>query len=89
MISLETRENIGLEPLTDFLNRFGGWPMTLDSWNESHFDWKEATAATTKLYSSAYLINVYNDVDQMNTNRSVIYVRNVIIGILFFYDDIF
>jgi hypothetical protein len=48
--------------------------MTLDSWNESHFDWKEATAETIKYYSTAYLINIYNDVDQMNTNRSVIYV---------------
>ena len=48
--------------------------MTLDSWNESHFDWKEATVATTKIYSAAYLINVYNDIDQMNTSHSSIYV---------------
>lgn len=74
IISLETRERIGLEPLTDFLNYFGGWPMTMDSWNESHFDWKDATTETIKYYSSAYLINIYNDVDQMNANRSVIYV---------------
>ena len=71
---LDTRDNIELEPLTDFLDSFGGWPMTLDSWNESHFDWKEATVATTKIYSAAYLINFYNDIDQMNTNHSSIYV---------------
>jgi len=33
-------EAAGLKPVTDFLARFGGWPLTLENWDPSSFDWK-------------------------------------------------
>lgn len=64
-----------MKPLTDLLALFGGWPMTLASWNETSFSWTEATAAARKLYGSSILLRVFTYLDSMNTNTSAIYVR--------------
>lgn len=70
----ETIEGLGLKPLTDLLALFGGWPMTLASWNETSFSWTEATAAARKLYGSSILLRVFTYLDSMNTNTSAIYI---------------
>lgn len=38
-MDLEKLEKIGLEPLHNILNTFGGWPVIKDKWEPARFDW--------------------------------------------------
>ncbi len=67
-------EKIGLKPLTDYLSFFGGWPMTLDDWDGSIFDWKKASASAFTTYNLALLVDFFNDLDTKNNQRNIIYV---------------
>ena len=67
-------ETLGLTPLTDYLAKFGGWPMTLKNWDESKFDWKTTTASALTTFDLHILISVFNDLDSNNTDASSIYV---------------
>ncbi|XP_046461162.1 neprilysin-like [Daphnia pulex] len=67
-------ETIGLKPLTDYLSLFGGWPMTLDHWDESTFDWKKASASAFTTFNLPLLVDFYNDLDSNNTQHTAIYV---------------
>ncbi|EFX85605.1 hypothetical protein DAPPUDRAFT_46047, partial [Daphnia pulex] len=67
-------EKTGLKPLTDYLSSFGGWPMTLNDWDESTFDWKKASASAFATYNLALLVDFFNDFDSKNTERTAIYV---------------
>lgn len=72
-------ESEGLTPLTDYLALFGGWPMTLDRWSESSFDWKSLTASTLSIYNMNLLISVYNELDERDTDKSSIHVRSSLV----------
>jgi hypothetical protein len=65
---------LGLKPLIDVLEKYGGWPITKSFHEEIHFDWKAVTASLRTLYRISYLISVYNDMDNYDTQRSSIYV---------------
>jgi predicted metalloendopeptidase len=67
-------ETVGLKPLTDYLSLFGGWPMALDHWDESNFDWKKASASAFTTFNLPLLVDFFNDLDSNNTQRTVIYV---------------
>lgn len=71
----DTINSVGLKPLTDLLDLFGGWPMTLSSWDPASFDWTVAVSAARRIYGSGYFINAYNYLDSRNTSQSSIYVR--------------
>jgi predicted metalloendopeptidase len=72
---LDAIETIGLTPLTDYLSLFGGgWPMTLDNWDESNFDWQMDTASAFTTFNLPLLVDFFNDLDNKNTQRNVIYV---------------
>jgi hypothetical protein len=67
-------QNLGLKPLIDVLENYGGWPMTKSFNEEIHFDWKAVTASLRTSYRISYFISVYNDMDNYDTERSSIYV---------------
>ena len=72
---LDAIETIGLTPLTDYLSLFGGgWPMTLDNWDGSNFDWKMDSASAFTTFNLPLLVDFFNDLDNKNTQRNVIYV---------------
>jgi hypothetical protein len=75
-------EKIGLKPLTDYLVLFGGWPMTLDRWDGSTFNWKKASASAFTTYNLALLVDFYNNLDNQNTQRNIIYVDQESLNIL-------
>ena len=39
-MDLDSLDSIGLQPLKDLLQRFGGWPVIDDSWTEENFKWQ-------------------------------------------------
>ncbi|EFX74773.1 hypothetical protein DAPPUDRAFT_199694 [Daphnia pulex] len=67
-------QNLGLKPLIDVLENYGGWPMTKSFNEEIHFDWKAVTASLRTSYRISYFISVYNDMDNYDTEQSSIYI---------------
>ncbi len=53
--------------------------MTQSTWNETSFDWKEATENGRKLYGASYFLSVFNHMDFQNTDNNIIYVNIFII----------
>ncbi|CAG0895497.1 unnamed protein product [Darwinula stevensoni] len=70
-----TLESQGLTPLTSFMARYGGWPMTMDDWKEEDFDWQETTAAWVREASLSTFITVSVLPDMMDTNKNVLYLQ--------------
>nr|CAG4637627.1 EOG090X01U4 [Chydorus sphaericus] len=69
------QESLGLEPLLNLLNSLGGWPMTLESWNDDNlFSWQKTVATITRLYKTGILLEVFNLSDMKNTSQNIIYV---------------
>ena len=69
------QESLGLEPLLNFLNSLGGWPMTLESWNDDNlFSWQKTVATITRLYKTGILLEVFNLSDMKNTSQNIIYI---------------
>ncbi|XP_066978196.1 neprilysin-like [Macrobrachium rosenbergii] len=73
-------ESVGVTPLTDFLRQYGGWPMTLEDWSETSFDWQMAVADARRLLAEDYLIKVWVFADQKNTYATAIYVDQSSLG---------
>ncbi len=38
-MDLNRLEEIGLDPLVNLLEKFGGWPVLKSNWDENAFDW--------------------------------------------------
>lgn len=70
----DTTETLGLTPLTNYLSWFGGWPMTLDHWEDSSFNWTNTTASSLTTFNLPILISIFNDLDSDNTENSLIYI---------------
>ncbi|KAK4004827.1 hypothetical protein OUZ56_006550 [Daphnia magna] len=70
----DTTESLGLTPLTNYLDGFGGWPMTLDHWKDSSFNWTKTTASALTTFNLPIIISIFNELDTDNTNASLIYI---------------
>lgn len=77
-------QNLGLKPLTDALESYGGWPITSAAGIHEgiRFDWKVVTASIRKFYRISYLISVYNDLDNYDTKKNSIYVRILVSSLM-------
>jgi hypothetical protein len=68
-------EILGLTPLTEILDSYGRWPMTVSNWTADQFDWRSVSLSIRKNFGESFLFEVYNYLDWKDTNRSSIYVR--------------
>ncbi|XP_068224431.1 neprilysin-1-like [Palaemon carinicauda] len=73
-------ESVGVTPLTDFLEQYGGWPMTLQSWVETSFDWQVTVADARKLLGQDYLIKVWVFADEKDTYSTAIHIDQSSLG---------
>ncbi|XP_063881481.1 neprilysin-1-like isoform X2 [Scylla paramamosain] len=73
-------EEVGLTPLTDFLDQFGGWPMATSEWDESSFDWQLVMAESKVQTAADYLVNVWVFADQKDTFTTAIYMDQTSLG---------
>lgn len=48
--------------------------MTLDNWDGSDFDWKRESASALTTFNLPILVDIFNDLDNNNTQRNAIYV---------------
>ncbi|XP_076036619.1 uncharacterized protein LOC143022352 [Oratosquilla oratoria] len=72
-------EELGLKPLTDFLESYGGWPMTLPNWSDD-FDWQGAVADARDRLGAGLFVNVWVFADQKSTDETAIYIDQTSLG---------
>lgn len=54
-MNYEAIEKRGIKPLLDLLEKFGGWPVIDEDWDERSFDWLRLVALLRK-YNNDILI---------------------------------
>lgn len=75
----KTIENDGLNTMKKYLNRFGGWPVLEENWNDDNtFNWTNMLFKfRDNGFSVSYLFDVSVMADLVNSTQLVIYVRNL------------
>ena len=67
-------------PLTQLLTELGGWPVLGDkdggSWSDIDFDLEVLMGRVSSIYNKAHVISSYVDVDDRDSSRHLVYVRN-------------
>lgn len=67
-------EELGLEPLKEILQQFGGWPVVVgDSWDDSNFVWYEMIYKFRRTgYSIDYFVDFSVTTDLKNSTTRTI-----------------
>lgn len=79
-MNYETIEKRGIAPLLELLEKFGGWPLLDDSWDEKSFDWLKLTA-TLRKYNNDILIVQWVGADIQNSNHNIIQFDQTTLGL--------
>ena len=59
-MDLDRLDSIGLQPLKDLLQRFGGWPVIDDSWTEENFKWQVSNFGFDVFYTHAHKLSLFD-----------------------------
>lgn len=70
-----TREEAGLGPMKQILDKIGGWPIVNRQWSENSYVWESAYVYLRSRLGLNYIISMYVDIDSKDTSRRIIYVR--------------
>ena len=73
-LDMRSREDMGIGPLKQIINKIGGWPMIEPAWTSDGYNWESAYIYLRSRLGTNYLINMYVDIDSKNTSRRIIYV---------------
>lgn len=79
-MNYEAIEKRGIEPLLELLEKFGGWPLLDDFWDEKSFDWLKLTA-TLRKYNNDILIVQWVGADIQNSNHNIIQFDQTTLGL--------
>ena len=80
-MNLPKLEEIGLKPVTDILQKFGGWPVLQDDWDEASFDWEQLIYIFRENgYSTDYLFDFSIATDLKNSSWRTIYFDQPSLG---------
>jgi neprilysin len=60
-----------IQPLTDLLNKLGGWPALSSNWKEENFDWLNLTAQL-RLYNKKIFMEQWVGPDMRNFKKNII-----------------
>ena len=67
-----------MNQLVKFLSEYGGWPITLQNWDKSKFNWMKLSTDSAKRLMISALMDISVGLDRRDSNRSVIIVRKTI-----------
>lgn len=71
-------EKFGVEPMKNYLETFGGWPVVENSWNETSWSLQRTVTDLELLgFESSYLFEKTLDHDSINASRRVLYVSRL------------
>ncbi|XP_065560462.1 neprilysin-like isoform X2 [Artemia franciscana] len=73
-LDFDTRNSIGIQPLKDIFDTFGGWPITYGADWQGEFDWVNFAAFSKNQFNVNIFFNTYVSLDIKNTSRSLIYI---------------
>ena len=80
-MNLPKLEEIGLAPVNEILQKFGGWPVLQDDWNEDAFDWEQLVYIFRENgYSTDYLFDFSIATDLKNSTWRTIYFDQPSLG---------
>lgn len=79
-MNYEAIEKRGIEPLLELLEKFGGWPLIDDAWDEKSFDWLKLTA-TLRKYNNDILMVQWVGADIQNSNHNIIQFDQTTLGL--------
>ncbi|KAJ8668517.1 hypothetical protein QAD02_010180 [Eretmocerus hayati] len=66
----------GLQPLMITLENLGGWPLLLEKWNESSFDWKESMYRNRRLgHSTDHFLSLNVAPHPVNSSQFIISIE--------------
>lgn len=74
LMFLEVLEERGARPLLELLEKLGGWPVLMDNWDQSEFDWIWLMAQL-RLYNNDVLISEWVGPDIKNSDEYIIQVN--------------
>ncbi|RXG60728.1 hypothetical protein Avbf_17363 [Armadillidium vulgare] len=87
---LMTWESAGAGPILKVLDRFGGFPIISENWNENDFDWLKVLALFHKKYGVIRFISVLIGQDEKNSSFKALYLNQgelVASRVLLAYND--
>ena len=73
-------EAVGVTPLTDVLQNYGGWPLATSSWDSSSFDWQTVVAEGRRDFGYGNLIYSWVYADEKDTFSSALYIDQTWLG---------
>lgn len=79
-MNYEAIEKRGIEPLLALIEKFGGWPLLDDNWDEKNFDWLKLTA-TLRKYNNDILIVQWVGADIQDSNHNIIQFDQTTLGL--------
>ncbi|KAB7495508.1 hypothetical protein Anas_12362, partial [Armadillidium nasatum] len=68
-------ESAGVGPILKVLDRFGGFPIISENWNENDFDWLKVLALFHKKYGVIRFISVLLGQDEKNSSFKALYLN--------------
>lgn len=69
-------EKLGLDPIKDLLNTMGGWPVILDTWDESSWTWQKMVKDLEAIgFPSNFLFELSVTPNQKNTSTRILGVK--------------
>lgn len=79
LISKETLESRGTEPLINFLNDIGGWPLISNRlpFSEDKYDRWTSLAKMNALYGETAIFDMSVSQDLKNNKRNILYVSDL------------
>ncbi|CAO1428955.1 unnamed protein product [Diamesa tonsa] len=79
-MNYEAIEKRGIKPLLELLEKFGGWPVIDEDWDERSFDWLRVVALLRK-YNNDILIVEFVGPDIQNSEENIIQMDQTTLGL--------
>lgn len=73
-LGMEKNEKDNVRYLRELVDRFGGWPLVSNSWNDTMFEWDEMIINVIKSVGLYPVLKIFPDVDYKNTATTTLYV---------------
>ncbi|CAL8113996.1 unnamed protein product [Orchesella dallaii] len=70
-------DRVGLQPLWDILEKYGGWPMLYEEgkWNSSNFDWMKSMADLKKFFGTSAILDINSNQNTNTIKYNTIHVQ--------------
>jgi len=68
-------KDVGIAPLIELLDSYGGWPIITPKWNENNFDWKKASSSSRIQFGINIFFTIATSIDGNDANKTIVKVH--------------